>query len=205
MRPLSPHACRIVAIGVRSESCEGSVLGGDHVMLRERVSRRGQTPPRSGHRSQPPRRRATHHHGTASPPQVAVLERGLPDAVPTGHCDDQGLCRASSDHKSFFSHSSPLLCTSLCHCCVHLPLRYVSRHRGEAPAALSHARRGLELLLEWGTAWDKRLSWDAWAAWTRVMLQTAEAGEGLSTRAFGILNLGMVKDLENARSGVDSK
>ena len=66
------------------------------------------------------------------------------------------------------------------------------------------------MLLEWGTAWDKRLSWDAWVAWTRVLLQTAEAGVGgcggggvqgsvtvqslMPETAFGMLNLGMVKD-----------
>ena len=107
-------------------------------------------------------------------------------------CGHSQSCQ--SEHPPFFS---PLLCIyrPLCH--------FFCRHRGESPAALTHARRGLQLLLEWGTAWDKRLSWDAWAAWTRVMLQTAEAGEGLPTRAFGILNLGMVKDLEIARE--DSK
>ena len=82
--------------------------------------------------------------------------------------------------------------------------------RGQALDGQCHARRALRLQLEWGTAWDKRLSWDAWVAWTRVLLQTAEAAVGgggcngaqdsvtgrslLPETAFGMLNLGMVKD-----------
>lgn len=76
--------------------------------------------------------------------------------------------------------------------------------RGQALEAQAHARTGLRLMLEWGTAWDKRLSWDAWVAWTRVLLQTAEAavesGGGskgtslMPIKAFGMLNLGLVKE-----------
>ncbi|KAI6676745.1 hypothetical protein NL676_037541 [Syzygium grande] len=35
------------------------------------------------------------------------------------------------------------------------------------------AEAGLRLLLEWGTPWDKRVSWEGWVAWARVLLMKA--------------------------------
>lgn len=29
----------------------------------------------------------------------------------------------------------------------------------------------LRLLLDWGTAWDKRLSWDAWVSFCRMLIE----------------------------------
>ena len=61
--------------------------------------------------------------------------------------------------------------------------------------ALPHAQRGLALLLQWGTAWDKRLSWDAWVAWCRVLLQSARCETAWPQKPFGMLNVGLVADL----------
>ncbi len=39
--------------------------------------------------------------------------------------------------------------------------------------AEDQAKRGLELLCQWGTPWDKRIPWAGWIAWARVLLQNA--------------------------------
>ena len=46
---------------------------------------------------------------------------------------------------------------------------------GDFGRAGDQARRGLELLCQWGTPWDKRIPWAGWVAWARVLLQSAEA------------------------------
>ena len=35
------------------------------------------------------------------------------------------------------------------------------------------AESALQLFSLWGNAWDKRVAWDAWVAWTRILLQAA--------------------------------
>ena len=40
--------------------------------------------------------------------------------------------------------------------------------------AAAEARAGLDLLSDWGTAWDKRVAWTGWVAWARILLQSAE-------------------------------
>ncbi|PQP98379.1 uncharacterized protein Pyn_18115 [Prunus yedoensis var. nudiflora] len=54
------------------------------------------------------------------------------------------------------------------------------------------AERGLTLMLEWGSAWDKRMSWEGWIAWARVLLMKARDRSWPQT-SWGILNLGLVK------------
>lgn len=59
--------------------------------------------------------------------------------------------------------------------------------------ASSEAAEGLRVLLDWGTPWDKRMSFHAWVAWARVLLSSAAskawpAGEN----PLGMINLGMV-------------
>jgi hypothetical protein len=62
---------------------------------------------------------------------------------------------------------------------------------GEFDAACLAARRGLALLCEWGVAWDKRVSWQGWIVWGRLLAQKAERREWPSTlRDFN--NLGLV-------------
>ena len=58
--------------------------------------------------------------------------------------------------------------------------------------AAAEAAAALELLGEWGTAWDKRLSWEAWIAWARVLLKGARERAWPET-AFGIISLGEVR------------
>jgi hypothetical protein len=74
----------------------------------------------------------------------------------------------------------------------HVLLAQIHASRAEFPAAARAARRALTLLLQWGTCWDKRVSWEAWIAWTRVLLSAAEA-KTWPNSAWGILNLGLVK------------
>mmetsp|Transcript_25889 Transcript_25889/g.76711 ORF Transcript_25889/g.76711 Transcript_25889/m.76711 type:complete len:83 (+) Transcript_25889:312-560(+) len=73
---------------------------------------------------------------------------------------------------------------------------------GDFGAALPAARTALRLHLQWATAWDKRLSWDSWVAWTRVLLHAARNGAAGMTSAwpppdtpFGMINLGLVPDM----------
>jgi hypothetical protein len=49
-----------------------------------------------------------------------------------------------------------------------------SGRRDDAKAAASSA---LHLFSAWGNAWDKRVQWDAWIAWTRILLQGAMVEE----------------------------
>ncbi|VWX62891.1 conserved hypothetical protein [Burkholderiales bacterium 8X] len=42
--------------------------------------------------------------------------------------------------------------------------------RDEARAA---AESALQIFSQWGNAWDKRVQWEAWVSWTRILLQSA--------------------------------
>ncbi|KAG6425593.1 hypothetical protein SASPL_116034 [Salvia splendens] len=63
--------------------------------------------------------------------------------------------------------------------------------KGEFGAAEEAAERGLRLLVEWGSPWDKRMTWQGWVAWGRVLLMKAKEKSWPET-AWGILNLGLV-------------
>ncbi|KAL9261112.1 hypothetical protein AKJ16_DCAP14239 [Drosera capensis] len=67
---------------------------------------------------------------------------------------------------------------------------YLSRGRYEEAAVA--AERGVRLLLEWGSPWDKRTSWEGWIAWGRVLLMKAKERDWPQS-SWGILNLGLVK------------
>ncbi|XP_050287232.1 uncharacterized protein LOC126726148 [Quercus robur] len=54
------------------------------------------------------------------------------------------------------------------------------------------AERGLTLMLEWGSSWDKRMSWKVWIAWARVLLIKAKEKSWPKTSG-GIYILGLVK------------
>ena len=47
---------------------------------------------------------------------------------------------------------------------------------GRTADALQAAQSALQLFSSWGNAWDKRVQWDAWVAWTRILAQSAEGG-----------------------------
>nr|GFD29796.1 hypothetical protein [Tanacetum cinerariifolium] len=67
---------------------------------------------------------------------------------------------------------------------------YLSRGRFEE--AEREAEKGLCLLLEWGCPWDKRVAWEGWVSWCRVMLSKAKERSWPST-SWGIISLGLVK------------
>ena len=46
---------------------------------------------------------------------------------------------------------------------------------GRTDDARAAAASALQLFCAWGNAWDKRVQWDAWVAWTRILLQGATA------------------------------
>ncbi|KAF8021771.1 hypothetical protein BT93_G2030 [Corymbia citriodora subsp. variegata] len=63
--------------------------------------------------------------------------------------------------------------------------------QGRYEEAEKEAEAGLRLLLGWGTPWDKRMSWEAWVAWARVLLMKARERSWPDT-ARGIHSLGLV-------------
>ncbi|KAL9992646.1 hypothetical protein Hdeb2414_s0008g00269531 [Helianthus debilis subsp. tardiflorus] len=67
---------------------------------------------------------------------------------------------------------------------------YVSRGRFEEGER--ECEKGLRLLLEWGCPWDKRVSWEGWVAWSRVLLSKAKERSWPNT-SWGIISLGLVK------------
>lgn len=74
----------------------------------------------------------------------------------------------------------------------HLHLAQLELLDGNFSAAGEHALRGLRLLLEWGTPCDKRIPWEGWVAWSRVLLKGAREHRWPQTlRALN--NLGLVE------------
>ncbi|KAJ3689174.1 hypothetical protein LUZ61_018338 [Rhynchospora tenuis] len=67
---------------------------------------------------------------------------------------------------------------------------YLNARRYEE--AEKEAAMGLRLILEWGSCWDKRMTWEGWISWGRQMLGKAKERDW-PTHAWGILNLGLVK------------
>lgn len=56
----------------------------------------------------------------------------------------------------------------------HLLLAQVYLTIGNFEQAEMLASRGLYLLAIWGNTWDKRIRWDAWIAWGRILQQSAQ-------------------------------
>ncbi|ONK56642.1 uncharacterized protein A4U43_C10F11140 [Asparagus officinalis] len=67
---------------------------------------------------------------------------------------------------------------------------YIGEERFEE--AEKEAEVGVRLLLEWGSPWDKRMSWEGWVAWGRLLLGKAKEKSWPRT-SFGIINLGLVR------------
>ncbi|KAI5081381.1 hypothetical protein GOP47_0004564 [Adiantum capillus-veneris] len=74
----------------------------------------------------------------------------------------------------------------------HVLLAQVCLSRDEFETAEEEASKGLCLLLQWGTNWDKRVSWEGWVAWARVLHSKAQEKVWCHS-AWDILNLGLVK------------
>ena len=47
---------------------------------------------------------------------------------------------------------------------------------GRQDDAVRAAQSALQCFSAWGNAWDKRVQWDAWVSWTRILLQSAQEG-----------------------------
>lgn len=65
--------------------------------------------------------------------------------------------------------------------------------KGDFAAAEKAADRAIELFVQWGTNWDKRVSFEAWMAWTRVLSQHAEDKTPWHNNSWGVINLGLVR------------
>ncbi|XP_057527421.1 uncharacterized protein LOC130806387 [Amaranthus tricolor] len=74
----------------------------------------------------------------------------------------------------------------------HVVLGQLYSGKGRFEDAEREAEKGLILLLEWGSPWDKRMSWEGWIAWTRVLLMKSKEKSWPNT-SWGILNLGLVR------------
>ncbi|CAL1388384.1 unnamed protein product [Linum trigynum] len=74
----------------------------------------------------------------------------------------------------------------------HLVLAQVYLAKGRFEAAEVAAEKGLKLLLEWGTAWDKRVSWEGWVGWGRVLVMKAKEKSWPKT-SWGIRSLGLIR------------
>jgi len=73
----------------------------------------------------------------------------------------------------------------------HVLLAQVLVQKKEYEKAITHGEKGLYLLQIWGTAWDKRIAWEGWIAWVRVILLNAKA-QTWPTTSDGIIRLGLV-------------
>ncbi|XP_076950566.1 uncharacterized protein LOC143623637 [Bidens hawaiensis] len=74
----------------------------------------------------------------------------------------------------------------------HVVLSQIYLSQGRFDEAEKEAEQGLRLLLEWGSPWDKRMSWEGWVAWCRVLVMKAKEKSWPQT-SWGILNLGLVR------------
>lgn len=74
----------------------------------------------------------------------------------------------------------------------HVVLAQICLSKGRFGEAEKEAEKGVTLILEWGSPWDKRMSWQGWIAWGRVLLMKAKEKSWPDT-SFGILNLGLVR------------
>ncbi|KAA8541443.1 hypothetical protein F0562_025406 [Nyssa sinensis] len=74
----------------------------------------------------------------------------------------------------------------------HVVLSQLYLSKGRFEEGEREAEKGLTLMLEWGSTWDKRMSWEGWIAWARVLLMKAKERSWPQT-SWGILNLGLVR------------
>ncbi|KAK2970568.1 hypothetical protein RJ640_020570 [Escallonia rubra] len=74
----------------------------------------------------------------------------------------------------------------------HVVLSQIYLSKGRFEEAEKEAEKGLRLMLEWGSPWDKRTSWEGWIAWTRVLLMKAKE-RSWPRNSWGFLSLGLVK------------
>lgn len=58
----------------------------------------------------------------------------------------------------------------------HMVLAQVYLSAGRMEEAAQAAQSAIQCFSCWGNAWDKRVQWDAWMAWARILLQSAQQG-----------------------------
>ena len=75
----------------------------------------------------------------------------------------------------------------------HVMLAQLYLHQNEYDYAKRESERALELQQLWGTAWDKRLGFAAWVAWTRVLCQRATDRLLWPENSWDVNNFGMVR------------
>ncbi|PON87739.1 Tetratricopeptide-like helical domain containing protein [Trema orientale] len=74
----------------------------------------------------------------------------------------------------------------------HVVLGQLYLSKGRFEEAEREAEKGLTLILQWGSPWDKRMSWEGWISWARVLLMKAKEKSWPRT-SWGIINLGLIK------------
>ncbi|XP_019167114.1 PREDICTED: uncharacterized protein LOC109162858 [Ipomoea nil] len=75
---------------------------------------------------------------------------------------------------------------------AHVVLGQIYLGQGRFEEGKKEAENGLTLILEWGSPWDKRMSWEGWVSWARVLVMKAQQ-KSWPQNAWGILNLGLVR------------
>ncbi|KAG0585692.1 hypothetical protein M758_2G029600 [Ceratodon purpureus] len=74
----------------------------------------------------------------------------------------------------------------------HLVLAQIYCMEGKFELAEAEATEGVRLLLDWATNWDKRMTWEGWLSFGRVLRENAHE-KTWPQSAFGVLSLGLVK------------
>jgi hypothetical protein len=74
----------------------------------------------------------------------------------------------------------------------HVLLAQKYLHLNENENARKHTEIALQLQKQWGCAYDKRMAFQAWVAWTRVLDQRARDGLGWPENSWDVNNFGMV-------------
>jgi len=73
----------------------------------------------------------------------------------------------------------------------HVILSQIYIQKKEFQKAAEHSQEGLKLLQIWGSAWDKRISWEGWIAWCKVIIMNTK-NKTWPTSSSGIISLGLV-------------
>jgi len=75
----------------------------------------------------------------------------------------------------------------------HILLAQIHMREGRIEEGIAEARHALQLLYSMGVNWDKRVTWEAWINWCRVMIRLGLKKEWPTT-SMGIINVGLVED-----------
>lgn len=101
-------------------------------------------------------------------------------------CDSEGAAGAAEELLRRSIEKNPFVGEP------YVVLAQVYLSKGKYEQAVRDAENGLTLLLEWGSSWDKRMSWEGWISWARVLLSKAKEKSWPRT-SWGVFWLGRVK------------